>query len=136
MIMKLACHFRWRYLLYSAKTMCRGSYAMIAVLLGMLVWTMVIVDEAWNSTAEANVSPAGYVVMAFGVLLSLVVGIGLMALVSYSSRAGYDEPAKLGRELIKFAGHRPAESPLPDCLRKPPQAESTSVERQKRIAPN
>jgi len=32
---------------------------------------------------------------AAGILFSLVVGIGLMALVLYSSRAGYDEPAKL-----------------------------------------
>jgi hypothetical protein len=33
--------------------------------------------------------------MLFGVLFSLIFGIGLMALVFYSSRAGYDEPAKL-----------------------------------------
>jgi hypothetical protein len=33
--------------------------------------------------------------MALGVVFSLVVGIGLMALVFYSSRSGYDEPAKL-----------------------------------------
>jgi hypothetical protein len=33
--------------------------------------------------------------MAVGVLVSIAVGSGLMALVFYSSRAGYDEPAKL-----------------------------------------
>lgn len=33
--------------------------------------------------------------MALGMVFSLLVGVGLMALVFYSSRAGYDEPAKL-----------------------------------------
>jgi hypothetical protein len=33
--------------------------------------------------------------MAADILVSLAVGVGLMALVFYSSRAGYDEPAKL-----------------------------------------
>ena len=33
--------------------------------------------------------------MVFGVIFSLVVGIGLMALLFYSSRKGYDEPAVL-----------------------------------------
>ena len=36
--------------------------------------------------------------MALGVILSLVVGIGLMALVVLSSRARYDEPAVLIEE--------------------------------------
>jgi len=31
--------------------------------------------------------------MALGIFFSLVVGVGLMALVFYSSRAGYDERA-------------------------------------------
>ena len=34
---------------------------------------------------------SGYVAMALGILFSLVVGIGLMALVFYSHRHGYDE---------------------------------------------
>jgi hypothetical protein len=44
---------------------------------------------------RTEVPLAGYFAMAIGVTASLVVGIGLMALVFYSSRAGYDEPAKL-----------------------------------------
>ena len=39
--------------------------------------------------------PIGYAAMAAGILFSLLVGVGLMALVFYSSRAGYDEPARL-----------------------------------------
>jgi hypothetical protein len=34
----------------------------------------------------------GYVAMAGGIIVSLAVGFGLMALLFYSSRHGYDEP--------------------------------------------
>ena len=37
---------------------------------------------------------AGYVAMTLGIVFSLVVGCGLMALLFYSSRHGYDEPLK------------------------------------------
>lgn len=36
----------------------------------------------------------GYVALALGVVFSLVVGIGLMALLFISSRRGYDEPPR------------------------------------------
>jgi hypothetical protein len=41
------------------------------------------------------VPTSGYVAMALGVIFSLVVGFGLMALIFYSSRKGYGEPAVL-----------------------------------------
>ena len=37
----------------------------------------------------------GYIAMALGTFFALLIGIGLMALVFYSSRAGYDEPPQL-----------------------------------------
>ncbi len=46
---------------------------------------------------DAPDMPAGlYVAMVLGVLFSIVVGSGLMALVFYSSRRGYDERASGG----------------------------------------
>jgi hypothetical protein len=36
--------------------------------------------------------PAGYIAMTLGIVFSVVIGCGLMALVFYSSRYGYDEP--------------------------------------------
>ena len=45
-----------------------------------------------------SVPASGYVALVLGVVFSLVVGVGLMALVFYSSRKGYDEPAVLIRE--------------------------------------
>jgi hypothetical protein len=38
----------------------------------------------------------GYVAMILGVIFSLVIGCGLMALVFFSGRHGYDEPPDLG----------------------------------------
>jgi hypothetical protein len=40
----------------------------------------------------AEMPAEGYVALAVGVIFSLAVGIGLMALLFYSSRRGYDEP--------------------------------------------
>ena len=36
--------------------------------------------------------PAGYIAMTLGIVFSLLIGCGLMALLFYSSRHGYDEP--------------------------------------------
>jgi hypothetical protein len=87
----------WRDLLSSASRMGSGSYAIVAILLGLLIWTSILAGKGWSSAVGTDVPLAGYVAMALGVLFSLLVGVGLMALVFYSSRAGYDEPAKLIR---------------------------------------
>jgi hypothetical protein len=79
----------------SARALGWGAYLLLAALLGMLVAVIVVAVRGWASAAGTDVPIAGYLAMAFGVVVSLIVGIGLMALVFYSSRAGYDEPAKL-----------------------------------------
>ncbi len=48
--------------------------------------------EGWTRDADVEMSEHGYIAMALGIFFSLVIGIGLMALVFYSGRAGYDEP--------------------------------------------
>jgi membrane protein DedA with SNARE-associated domain len=86
---------RWRTLVSSTSGLSRGSYVVIAVLVGFLIWTSVLAGMGWSSAAGTEVPLSGYFAMALGVVFSLVVGVGLMALVFYSSRAGYDEPARL-----------------------------------------
>ena len=54
--------------------------AVIAVCIGL-----------WAAVGASNISAAGWAAMAFGVIATLGVGIGLMALVFISSRRGYDE---------------------------------------------
>ncbi len=38
---------------------------------------------------------SSYIAMALGIVLSLLIGCGLMALLFYSSRHGYDEPFRV-----------------------------------------
>jgi hypothetical protein len=48
-----------------------------------------------TQASGADVPTSGYAAMAFGVIISLAVGFGLMALLFYSSRKGYDDPPVL-----------------------------------------
>jgi hypothetical protein len=68
-----------------------GSWTVLVILAGMLLATFVIVYLGWTLTKDAVVPTSAYVAMTFGVITSLAVGFGLMALVFYSSRQGYDE---------------------------------------------
>jgi len=60
----------------------------LAALLAVAVWFAV---SAWNYLAAAEIPFYGYLAMAGGVFFSLLVGCGLMALVFYSNRHGYDD---------------------------------------------
>jgi hypothetical protein len=74
-----------------------ARWLVIAVLCAMLAGAVALGYLGWFST-DHDVPESGYVALVLGVVFSLIVGIGLMALVFYSSRAGYDEPAVLIRE--------------------------------------
>jgi len=82
-----------------------GTWAVIAVLLAFLVAAVVIGYLGWIST-DNDVPTSGYLAMALGVVFSLAVGAGLMALLFYSSRRGYDEPAELVQEPDRDEGQR------------------------------
>ena len=47
---------------------------------------------AWISVGHVSMSIHGWIAMTLGVVFSLIVGVGLMGLVFYSARQGYDEP--------------------------------------------
>ncbi len=72
-----------------------GSWIILIVLLSLLVATGVVIYLGWTLGNGTDVPTSGYAAMAFGVIISLVVGFGLMALLFYSSRKGYDEPPVL-----------------------------------------
>jgi membrane protein YdbS with pleckstrin-like domain len=71
-----------------------GRWIVLTVLLLLLV-AAAIAYLGWMSGGDTDVPTSGYIAMAIGVIFSLVIGIGLMALLFYSSRKGYDEPAVL-----------------------------------------
>jgi hypothetical protein len=72
-----------------------GSWIILIALLLLLGATGVLGYIGWNLGGTTTVSASGYVALTFGVIFSLVVGFGLMALIFYSSRQGYDDPPVL-----------------------------------------
>jgi hypothetical protein len=72
-----------------------GSWIILMVLLALLAATGVVIYFGWTLGNGTDVPSSGYAAMAFGVVISLAVGFGLMALIFYSSRKGYDEPPVL-----------------------------------------
>jgi uncharacterized membrane protein YidH (DUF202 family) len=69
-----------------------ATIALVAVLLAILAAAGWYAARAWIEVSGPPMPATGYVAMALGVVFSLVVGCGLMALLFYSSRHGYDEP--------------------------------------------
>jgi len=68
--------------------------ALIAILLAILAAAMFFAFGLWNAVDFPGIPTAGYVAMGLGIVFSLVIGCGLMALLFYSSRHGYDEAAQ------------------------------------------
>ena len=69
-----------------------GIVAMLAALLAILIAAAWFASRAWTTISGPPMPTAGYVAMILGIVFSLVVGCGLMALLFYSNRYGYDEP--------------------------------------------
>jgi hypothetical protein len=63
----------------------------ILVLVAFLIASIAYAIHAWNALAGVNISPLGWLFLAFGVVFTVLVGGGLMALVFYSSRHNYDQ---------------------------------------------
>jgi uncharacterized integral membrane protein len=68
-----------------------GAWSLIAVLLVILAAACVFAYQGMTVPSEFQMPAGGYVALGFGVFFSMIVGIGLMALVFYSRRAGYDD---------------------------------------------
>jgi hypothetical protein len=61
---------------------------LLAVLAGATVWSVWV----WTSVGSVAISGHGYVAMVLMIVVTVALGCGLMALVFYSNRKGYDEP--------------------------------------------
>jgi hypothetical protein len=95
-----------------------GQIVLLAALIGLLILTAVWAVWAWNAGAGADIGKHGWIALGLGAFFSLVIGCGLMALMFFSSRSGYDEAADPFRqnqfaEPFRFDGEEPpgGESP-------------------------
>jgi hypothetical protein len=74
-----------------------GAWIAIVALLLLLVLAIIGVSLSGTDDLASGVSGPGTIAMIFGVLFTIVVGVGLMGLIFYSSRRGYDEPPAADR---------------------------------------
>ena len=73
-----------------------GIVAMLGALFVILAAAAWLASRAWTAVSGPPMPVAGYVAMILGAVFSLVVGCGLMALLFYSNRHGYDDQFKPG----------------------------------------
>jgi len=66
----------------------------IVPLLALSIAAVWFAIYSWNAIEGPPIPTGGYVAMWLGIAFSLVIGCGLMALLFYSSRHGYDAPAR------------------------------------------
>jgi hypothetical protein len=74
--------------------MSRTTLAAFAVLLLILLATGTYAVIGLSTPGDP-MPTEGYVALAIGAVVTILVGIALMSLVFYSSRRGYDEPPHL-----------------------------------------
>jgi hypothetical protein len=75
-----------------------ATAALVVALLVILAAALWFAASAWLFVGGEPMPTAGYVAMGLGILFSLIIGCGLMALLFYSSRHGYDEPHRADDE--------------------------------------
>jgi len=68
-----------------------AGWIAVTILFGLLAWAVWYGLHVWNDLDGVHMSMAGWIFLSLGVLVSLLVGCGLMALVFYSSRHDFDQ---------------------------------------------
>jgi hypothetical protein len=68
-----------------------GTILVLAVLIGLLIAAIVFMMIGWGAPAGGTpMSTTGWIAMILGIVATLALGCGLMALMFYSSRSGRD----------------------------------------------
>ena len=70
----------------------KSSWVAGAIAVAVLGGVAALVTVMWEEIGDVELSAAGWVALVFGVVAALALGIGLMALLFYSEREGYDDP--------------------------------------------
>jgi hypothetical protein len=68
----------------------RATGIAVAIAAAILAVVIVMMASVWSGLGDIGMSAAGWVALVLGVLATLALGIGLMALVFISSRRGFD----------------------------------------------
>jgi hypothetical protein len=68
-----------------------GGIALLVFLFAVLLLAIVTAMLGWTSAGDVQMSIHGWIALGLGTFFSLAIGCGLMALMFYSSRSGYDD---------------------------------------------
>jgi formate hydrogenlyase subunit 3/multisubunit Na+/H+ antiporter MnhD subunit len=85
----------------TAKPRQVGAWIVLAVLVAFLCAAIAFMVVGWGpgeGERGQEMSTAGYVAMVLGIIVTLALGTGLMALVFYSNREGHDQDSDLKRD--------------------------------------
>jgi hypothetical protein len=77
----------------SSKTSAKlgvGGWVAILTLLGFLVAALLYAIYGWNRLGPVGIPPLGWAFLIAGIVITVLVGGGLMGLLFYSSRKGRD----------------------------------------------
>jgi hypothetical protein len=77
----------------SQKGFKRSTLTWIAVTLAVaaVLAVAIVIAEFWSSIGDSGIGVAGWFAMGLGIVVTLAFGIGLMSLMFFSNRRGYDE---------------------------------------------
>lgn len=67
------------------------SWAAVVIAVAVVLVIGAVIAVLWTNLGESEISGAGWLAMALGVTVTLALGVGLMGLVFFSNRRGYDE---------------------------------------------
>jgi len=75
-----------------------GTWAVVAVLMAILAAAVVFAYKGLTVDSDITLPASVDIALGLGVFFSLLFGVGLMTLMFYSSRAGYDRPPRIVSE--------------------------------------
>ena len=70
-------------------------FVVIGILFAFLAGAIYVGHYGWVSAGDVTMPAWGWLMMGLGIFFTLVIGGGLMILIFYSSRAGYDEAPQI-----------------------------------------
>ena len=93
----------WCFLVLSSRYFVERRYEMqaalvVIILLALLAGAVFVGHYGWVSAGDVVMPPWGWLMLCLGVFFTILVGCGLMALVFYSSRKGFDEPPDVAQK--------------------------------------
>ena len=71
-----------------------STWIAVALAITMVLAVVVAIAEFWSGIGDSEISLAGWFAMGLGIIVTLALGIGLMSLVFFSSRGGYDDASR------------------------------------------